>query len=55
MLAVEPRFRGAEIVSPLEGQDAGHPIPEIGWDGAACDFAVTAEANPNNTPRRCRV
>jgi hypothetical protein len=48
VLAVEPRFRGAEIVSPLEGQDAGHPIPEVGWDGAAATFAVTAEANPNN-------
>jgi hypothetical protein len=29
MLAVEPRFRGPEIVSPLEGEDSGAPIPEI--------------------------
>jgi hypothetical protein len=33
MLAVEPRFRGPEIVSPLEGEDSGAPIPEIHADG----------------------
>jgi hypothetical protein len=47
--AVEPRFRGPEIVSPLEGQDSGHAIPRIEMDGQSVRFAVTAEANPNNT------
>ncbi|SUZ32004.1 hypothetical protein ROE7235_01755 [Roseibaca ekhonensis] len=47
--AVEPRFRGPEIVSPLEGQDSGHAIPQISMDGHRVRFAVTAEANPNNT------
>lgn len=46
--AVEPRFRGPEVVSPLEGGDGGHPLPEIGHDGNEVRFAVTAEANPNN-------
>lgn len=48
VLAVEPRFRGPEIVSPLEGADTGHAIPEIAEDGGRVSFAVTAEANPNN-------
>ncbi|RYH09423.1 hypothetical protein [Tropicimonas sp. IMCC6043] len=46
---VEPRFRGPEIVSPLEGADSGHPVPEIGMEAGKLRFAVTAEANPNNT------
>ncbi|MBL8571309.1 MAG: hypothetical protein JNK84_19715 [Phreatobacter sp.] len=48
ILSVEPRFRGAEIVSPLEGDDHGHALPSIALDGDAVRFAVTAEANPNN-------
>ncbi|MCG7626844.1 hypothetical protein MHM88_03445 [Epibacterium sp. MM17-32] len=47
--AVEPRFRGREIVSPLEGEDSGHAIPTIQSDGQRVTFSVTAEANPNNT------
>ncbi len=47
--AVEPRFRGPEIVSPLEGQDSGHAIPWLDIDDGKVRFAVTAEANPNNT------
>ena len=47
--AVEPRFRGPEIVSPLEGQDSGHAIPRIEAEEQGVRFAVTAEANPNNT------
>lgn len=47
--AVEPRFRGPEIVSPLEGRDSGHALPSIAWDGDDVRFTVTAEANPNNT------
>ncbi|MBV1868324.1 MAG: hypothetical protein KUG69_10535 [Marinosulfonomonas sp.] len=48
VLAVEPRFRGPEIVSPLEGEDAGHMIPQISVASGKVHFAVTAEANPNN-------
>ncbi|AML53336.1 hypothetical protein [Falsihalocynthiibacter arcticus] len=47
--AVEPRFRGPEIVSPLEGEDSGHDIPTIEMDGTTVTFAVTAASNPNNT------
>lgn len=49
ILAVEPRFRGAEVVSPLEGNDTGYALPELQQDGAGVVFAVTAEANPNNS------
>ena len=49
LLAVEPRFRGPEIVSPLEGEDTGHRLPEIEADANAVRFSVTAESNPNNT------
>ncbi|KPP91374.1 MAG: Protein of unknown function (DUF3604) [Rhodobacteraceae bacterium HLUCCA08] len=47
--AVEPRLRGPEIVSPLEGSDSGHSLPRIGLEGDAVTLSVTAEANPNNT------
>jgi hypothetical protein len=47
--AVEPRFRGPEIVSPLEGEDSGAPIPEIHAVDGGVHFSVTAESNPNNT------
>ncbi len=49
ILAVEPRFRGPEIVSPLEGEDSGAPIPQIASQDGTVRFAVTAEANPNNS------
>ena len=48
IIAVEPRFRGAEVVSPLEGDDTGHPLPTLAADGDAVAFSVTADANPNN-------
>lgn len=48
ILAAEPRFRGAEIVSPLEGNDAGHAVPALALEDGVAVFAVTAEANPNN-------
>jgi hypothetical protein len=48
ILAAEPRFRGAEIVSPLEGDDSGHPLPSIGTQDGVVTLSVTAEANPNN-------
>ena len=46
--AVQPRFRGPEVVSPLEGGDNAHPLPQIDLDGDRVRFSVTAEANPNN-------
>lgn len=47
--AVQPRFRGPEVVSPLEGGDNAHPLPQISQDtDGKVHFAVTAEANPNN-------
>ena len=49
ILAVEPRFRGAEIVSPLEGRGAAVAAPTLAADAHSLRFAVTAEANPNNT------
>lgn len=48
ILGAEPRFRGAEVVSPLEGDDAGHALPSLHATGTQATFAVTAEANPNN-------
>jgi hypothetical protein len=44
-----PAFRGPEIVSPLEGEDSGAPIPEIHAVDGGVRFSVTAESNPNNT------
>jgi hypothetical protein len=48
ILAVEPRLRGAEIVSPLEGRDPDHRLPSLDRDGDAVRFDLTAAANPNN-------
>jgi hypothetical protein len=48
IVGVEPRFRGAEIVSPLEGQDDAHALPSIRRDGDCVRMTVTASANPNN-------
>jgi hypothetical protein len=48
ILSAEPRWRGAEVVSPLEGQDGGAPLPVLAEEGGSVRFAVTAEANPNN-------
>lgn len=48
ILAVEPRFRGAEIVSPLDGEDPGSAVPQLEFADEHVRFAVRAEANPNN-------
>ena len=48
ILSVEPRFRGAEVVSPLEGTEAGTPVPRISSSADTVAFAVVAQANPNN-------
>lgn len=45
---IEPRFRGAEIVSPLEGRDPRTVLPFVAFDGRKLSLKVTAEANPNN-------
>lgn len=45
---VEPRLRGDEIVSPLEGDHSGHAVPSVSRSGPEVVFAVTATANPNN-------
>ncbi|AMM85215.1 hypothetical protein [Martelella sp. AD-3] len=47
-LSVEPRFRGAEIVSPLEGEDEAAVLPTLDLTGGRVTFSVTAAANPNN-------
>lgn len=47
-LSVEPRLRGPEIVSPLEGEEAEAPQDEIACDGTALGFRIRAHANPNN-------
>ena len=49
IVAMEPRFRGTEVVSPLEGRDNDHACPELTLAEGVAHFAVTAEANPNNS------
>ena len=48
ILAAEPRFRGSEIVSPLDGEDAGFNLPSLDWSDERVSYSFTAEANPNN-------
>ena len=48
ILGVEPRFRGAEIVSPLEGHESEVPLPRLSWERNGIAFSVMAQANPNN-------
>ena len=45
---LETRLRGAEIVSPLEGEEEKGRPPRIGHDGRFVGFELTAGANPNN-------
>lgn len=49
ILAVEPRLRGAEIVSPLEGSGDAPDQDRIAADGEAIVFRIRAHANPNNS------
>lgn len=49
ILAVEPRLRGAEVVSPLEGDEDDCDENRVDLCGNRIDFAVRAMANPNNT------
>lgn len=48
ILAVEPRLRGPEIVSPLEGEDSGADVAEIECSDDEVRFSLVAAANPNN-------
>lgn len=48
ILSVEPRLRGAEVVSPLEGDADGVDDDRIERDGNTIAFAIRSAANPNN-------
>ncbi|WP_027133018.1 hypothetical protein [Geminicoccus roseus] len=48
ILAVEPRLRGSEVVSPLEGEEQISEPDRIDASRDRLLFAVTAQANPNN-------
>lgn len=48
ILGVEPRLRGPEIVSPLEGRDDAADIDRIDCADDAIHFRLRAGANPNN-------
>ena len=47
--ALEPRFRGTEVVSPLEGADTGFALPSATLSDCTARFRVMAQANPNNS------
>lgn len=49
ILSVEPRLRGAEVVSPLEGEGDAQDDNRVELDGNRIDFAMRSIANPNNT------
>lgn len=46
--SVEPRFRGSEVVSPLEGDDNGFALPSARLRDGRVRFSLTAQSNPNN-------
>ncbi len=48
ILAVEPRLRGTEIVSPLEGSADAADTDDLWLEGDVLHFDVNAAANPNN-------
>lgn len=49
ILAVEPRLRGAEVVSPLEGDADERDESRLELEGNRIGFLIRAGANPNNT------
>lgn len=49
ILAVEPRLRGSEVVSPLEGSGDASDDNRVELCGKRIDFAIRSMANPNNT------
>lgn len=48
MLSVEPRLRGAEIVSPLEGEGDEQEDDTVTLSANRIDFSIRSFANPNN-------
>jgi hypothetical protein len=48
ILAVEPRLRGAEVVSPLEGEEQAGEPDRITADRRSVSFEIRAASNPNN-------
>jgi len=48
ILAVEPRLRGVEIVSPLEGEAQASEPDRIAANRHTLAFTILARANPNN-------
>ena len=48
LLAVEPRLRGPEVVSPLEGDDEPDQSDSVLCSGNVLEFRLLAHANPNN-------
>lgn len=48
ILALEPRFRGPEIVSPLEGADEATPAERLEAEGRRIRFGIRTKGNPNN-------
>ena len=51
ILRVEPRFRGREVVSPVEGESEESGFYESSWtraDELATRFKTTTRSNPNN-------
>jgi hypothetical protein len=48
ILAVEPRLRGPEVVSPLEGSGEPGEEDHLSCEGRQIAFQVDATANPNN-------
>ncbi|MDQ3559961.1 MAG: hypothetical protein M3453_12425 [Pseudomonadota bacterium] len=49
ILSVEPRLRGSEIVSPLEGGGDANDDNQVALDGNSVSFTIRSIANPNNT------
>ncbi len=51
ILRAEPRFRGREVVSPVEGEESESGFYESSWrqaDPQSVAFATTTRSNPNN-------
>jgi hypothetical protein len=48
ILSVETRWRGSEVVSPLEGAEDPQDADQVAADGNSITFRVAASSNPNN-------
>lgn len=48
LLAVEPRLRGPEVVSPLEGEEEDTDRNRVTAEDERIDFFIRTHANPNN-------